>query len=86
MRFLRTGTPPVSRVLLVESGSRHLIEGVIPHLRNMLGEGTSFDLVTCYAGLPAGLSAESAVYPVHLYRGRQGPQRLCPDSSSPPAR
>jgi len=76
MRFLRTGSPRVSRVLLVESGSRHLLEGVIPHLRHMLGESTSFDLATCYAGLPAGLTAESVVYPVHEYRGRHGRRRL----------
>src|SRR5450759_1196266 len=76
MRFLRTRTPRVSRVLLVESGSRHLLEGVAPHLRSMLGEDTSFDLATCYAGLPAGLTAESVVYPVHLYRGRHGRRRL----------
>jgi len=76
MRFLRIGIPRAPRVLLVESGSRHLLEGVVPYLRSVLGERTPFDLVTCYAGLPAGLSAESAVYPVHQYRGRRGPQHL----------
>jgi len=76
MRFLRTSLPRVSRVLLVESGSRHLLEGVIPHLRSMFGEGTSFELATCYAGLPAGLTSESVVYPVYEYRGRQGRRRL----------
>jgi hypothetical protein len=76
MRFLRTGAPSVSRVLLVESGSRHLIEGVVPHLRRMLGEGTHFDLATCYAGLPLGLTAESVVYAVHEYRGRADRRRL----------
>ena len=76
MRFLRTSIPRVSRVLLVESGSRHLLEGVIPQLRNILGEGTSFDLATCYAGLPASLTAESIVYPVHEYRGGHGRREL----------
>jgi hypothetical protein len=76
MRFLRTSLPRVSRVLLVESGSRHLLEGVLPHLRSLLGEGTSFDLATCYAGLPDGLGAESAVYAVHEYRGRRGRRSL----------
>jgi hypothetical protein len=42
----------------------------------MLGQGTSFDLVTCYAGLPAGLTAESVIYAVHEYRGRHGRRRL----------
>ena len=59
MRFLRTRTAPVSRVLLVESGSRHLLEDAIPKLHKLLGESTPFDLLTCYAGLPAGLTAES---------------------------
>jgi hypothetical protein len=76
MRFLRTSLPSVTRVLLVESGSRHLLEGVLPHLRSLLGEQARFDLATCYAGLPAGLDAETAVYPVHEYRGLQGRRSL----------
>lgn len=76
MRFLRTSVPPIARVLLVESGSRHLLESVLPHLRSLLGDQTPFDLLTCYTGLPAGLTAESAVYPVHEHRGRHGRRRL----------
>jgi hypothetical protein len=76
MRFFRTSLPRVSQVLLVESGSRHLLEGVLPHLRNLLGDDTPFDLATCYAGLPVGLTPETSVYAVHEYRGRQGRRSL----------
>ena len=76
MRFLRLRFPPVTRVVLVESGSRHLLEGVFPYLRNTFGEQVPIDLVTCYAGLPAGLREGSAVYHIHSYRGRLGRKRL----------
>jgi hypothetical protein len=76
MRFVRTSLPRVSGVLLVESGSRHLLEGVLPHLRSLLGEHTPFDLATCYAGLPEGLTPESSVFTVHEYRGHQGRRSL----------
>jgi hypothetical protein len=76
MRFLRLGLPATPRVLLVESGSRHLIEGVIPYLRNTFGTGVPIDLVTCYAGLPLGLPGSPAVYHIHKYRGRDGRRRL----------
>ena len=76
MRFVRTSLPRVSRALLVESGSRHLLEGVLPHLRSLLGDEVPFDLATCYAGLPVGLTTESSVYAVHEYRGRQGRRSL----------
>jgi hypothetical protein len=83
MRFLSLRLPPVSHVLLVESGSRHLLEGVIPHLRRLFGEDLRFDLVTCYAGLPAGLApGASQVFPIHEFRGRGGRQRLCRALSS----
>ena len=77
MRFLRLRFPEVTRVLVVESGSRHLVEGALPRLRGHLGEHVPFDLVTCYAGLPAGLDPQSSVvYRIHTYRGRQGRRRL----------
>lgn len=76
MRFLRLRFPPTTRVLLVESGSRHLLEGVLPYLRVTFGGQIPIDLVTCYAGLPAGLGEGSVVYHIHRYRGRQGRARL----------
>jgi len=49
--------PPVSRILLVESGSRHLIEDLIPNLPPIFGDPLSIDLVTCYAGAPVNLGS-----------------------------
>jgi len=77
MRFFRLRSPVPSRVILVESGSRHLLTGAITYFRNCYGEHLPFDLVTCYAGLPPGLPPDSAsIYPIHKFRGRQGRRRL----------
>jgi hypothetical protein len=76
MRFLRLGFPAAARILLVESGSRHLLEAVLPYLRETFGEQAPVGLVTCYAGLPAGLPEGAGVYHIHNYRGRQGRKRL----------
>jgi hypothetical protein len=62
--FFRRRHPPVSRILLVESGSRRLIEGLLPALRTSYGERVPIDLVTCYPGMPEGVSA---VYRVSDY-------------------
>ena len=52
------------RILLVESGSRSLIEGVIPHLVDAFGE-VPLDLVTCFGGAPAGVTG--SIYRVSDY-------------------
>ena len=67
----------MSSILLVESGSRGLIEGLIPGLRQSWGESISIDLVTCYSTLPKGFEAHNTrVYRVGDYRGRTGRGRL----------
>jgi hypothetical protein len=71
--FLRRRQPPVSRILLVESGSRHVIERVLPGLRQTHGESVPIDLVTCYPGAPAGVDA---VQRVTGYQGATGRRRL----------
>ncbi|RPI10071.1 MAG: hypothetical protein EHM65_08490 [Acidobacteriales bacterium] len=77
MRFFRLRFPDVSRVVLVESGSRHLSESVIPRLRDYFGSEVPIDLVTCYAGLPTGLREDSStVFHIHNYRDREGRRRL----------
>ena len=74
--FLTSRCPHVSRIVLVESGSRHLIGGVLPFLRSQFG-GFLMDLVTCYAGLPEGLDPRSdGVFRVGEYRGKEGRARL----------
>ena len=46
--------PPVQRVLLVESGSRELLEALLPKLPGLFGQPVAVDLVTCYGGVPKG--------------------------------
>jgi hypothetical protein len=71
--FLRRRQPPVSRILLVESGSRRLIEHVLPGLRCTYGESVPIDLVTCYPGAPEGVDL---VHRVADYRGASGRRQL----------
>lgn len=72
--FFRRHLPPSSRILLIESGSRRLIEGVIPHLRSSFGEHVEIDLVTCYPGVPQGFRGN--VFRIGEYGGSAGRARL----------
>jgi hypothetical protein len=66
--FLSRRLPEFSRVLLVESGSRALLEKVIPLLRGPDGSDSIIDVVTCYGGVPQGLNTETArIYRVADY-------------------
>ena len=49
--FVSRHIPPFDRTLLVESGSRHLIEDLLPGIYDHHPDA-QVDLVTCYAGLP----------------------------------
>lgn len=61
--FLRPHkAPPIGRILLVESGSRHLLERLIPNLRQVYGEALEIDLCTCFTGAPAALGAAGKIY------------------------
>ena len=68
MRYIlsRRGVP-ITRVLLIESGSRSLIEGLLPHLRATWARDVPIDLITCYNGVPAGLGPDDAVFRVTEY-------------------
>jgi hypothetical protein len=75
--FLSRRIPEPSSILLVESGSRGLVEGLIGHLRETWSDEIFIDLVTCYAKPPEGFRAEnSRVYRVTDYRGRDARKRL----------
>ena len=52
--FFSRAVPPLTRILLVESGSRHLFDTLIPKLYQIYGDGIEIDLVTCFAGVPEG--------------------------------
>jgi hypothetical protein len=72
VRYVLThGDPPVHAILLVESGSRHLVEKLVPSLRQSWGNDVFIDLVTCYPDFPRGLESTSTrLYYVPDYRGR----------------
>jgi len=66
--FFRRRVPELTRILLVESGSRRVTENVIPRMRTQFGDGVPIDLVTCFAGSPAGFAR---IYNVNDYRARR---------------
>jgi hypothetical protein len=71
--FFRRAIPPFTRILLVESGSRELLESLLPKLYQN-NPGMTCDLVTCYAGAPSTFRAsQGAVYHVTDYPA--GPAR-----------
>ena len=78
VRYLLTGRlPAVNSILLVESGSRGLVEGLIQGLRQSWGGEIIIDLVTCFATLPKGFEPQTTrVYRVADYRGREARARL----------
>jgi hypothetical protein len=75
--FFRRHVPPVTRILLIESGSRSILEKVIPSLKIGFGDHIELDLVTCYAGLPKGF--EGQVFRVTDYGGGPGRNQLWAD-------
>jgi hypothetical protein len=78
VRYFLTGRlPKVTSILLVESGTRGLIEGLIPGLRQSWGDQIPVDLVSCYASLPKGFEPHNTrVYRVGDYHGRAARGRL----------
>lgn len=75
LRLFKRRTPALSRILLVESGSRPLVERAIQMMSARRGAGI-IDVVTCYEGAPMGLHEESAVFRVSDYQGRPGRKKL----------
>jgi hypothetical protein len=78
--FFQRGHPPFTKVLLIESGSRRLFDGLIPGLLAMYGPQLQIDLVTCFAGAPEGFKGPEGligeVFRVTDYTGRAGRKRL----------
>ena len=68
MRYILTqAVPKGTRILLIESGSRSILEAIIAHLQTGWGEGMPMDVITCYGGEPAGLTPDSRVFRVADY-------------------
>jgi len=78
MRYcLSARIPEPKAILLVESGSRNIVETVIPGLRHTWGADVPIDLISCYANLPAGFDpGMTRVYRVGDYRGRKARTEL----------
>lgn len=75
--FLTSKTPPLTRILLVESGSREIFEGFLPAFYERFGEQLRVDVITCYAGVPRNfLENRGRVYRTTDYPGRAGRRRL----------
>ncbi len=64
-------------MLLVESGSRSVMESLLPRAIERSREVERIDLVTCYPGSPQGLDeAHSKVWRVWEYTGRERRKEL----------
>ena len=72
--FLRRYIPPLTRVLLIESGSRGVFDRLIPVLFQFGGDGMEIDLVTCHQELPPGFLGR--VYRVQDYTNPAARKRL----------
>jgi len=75
--FFSKRVPPFTRLLMVESGSRYLLDNLLPDLPGIHGDHLQVDLVTCFAGLPEGFRPDhGTVYHVAAYPGRANRKRL----------
>jgi hypothetical protein len=74
--FLRSRYPDVSSILLIESGSRSIVERVVTALRRGYGDEVPIDIVSCFAARPEGFDERTRVYRVADYRGREGRRKL----------
>ncbi|MBL8211943.1 MAG: hypothetical protein JNK87_14595 [Bryobacterales bacterium] len=62
--FFSTHIPHFDRVLLVESGSRHIFDNLLPGVREQYGDRFQADLVTCFTGQPEHLPPGAQVWRV----------------------
>jgi hypothetical protein len=65
--WLSRAEPQGTRILLIESGSRSLMESTVPLLMNTWAGDYRFDLVTCYGGVPDCLPPDTEVFRVYEY-------------------
>jgi hypothetical protein len=74
--FLSKSVPPFSRVLLVESGRRQLLEDLLSGLYDV-HPNMQADLLTCYGGVPGNFqAARGEVYRVTDYPGGNSRKKL----------
>ncbi len=66
----------VERMLIVESGSRQILEAGIPRFRAVFGDGVQVDLLTCLPGLPQALKSTARAFRVTECRTNADRRRL----------
>lgn len=75
--FLSQRIPHFDRVAIVESGSRQLLEDLLPGLYELYGPQLQIDLITCYAGAPAGFRSDRGrLWRITDYPGPAGRARI----------
>ncbi len=74
--FVRGRYPAVSSILLIESGSRSIVERVVHNLRRGYGDDVPIDVVSCFAARPEGFDERTRIFRVSDYRGREGRRKL----------
>jgi hypothetical protein len=80
--FLSKSVPPFSRVLLVESGRRELLNELLSELYD-LHPAMQADLITCYGGVPDNFrDARGSVYRVTDYPNSNSRKRLYAELSA----
>jgi hypothetical protein len=65
--FFSRATPEFTQLVLVESGSRYILDNLLPGLTRLYGERLRIDLVTCFTGVPAGFPPGSRIFRVWDY-------------------
>ncbi len=78
MRYAFTSRhPPTFRVLVVESGPRHVLERLLPALAKNYPDLQQIDILTCHPGIPQGFDARRGrIFRVQEYRGGTARRRL----------
>lgn len=74
--FFSRHIPSIERLLLVESGSRYILDNLIPGLVEGYSENLHIDVVTCFNGEPAQLPANARIYRVWEYPDSPSRNRL----------
>lgn len=76
--FFSRQVPRSTRILLIESGSRSVLEKLLPALPRIFGN-VEIDIVTCYAGEPKHFNG--TLFSIHKYGGPSGREQLFADLS-----
>jgi len=75
--FISKRFPPFDRVAIIESGSRHLLEALLPKFYELFGESMQLDLITCFGGTPRAFQPERGqVFRITNYSGHEGRESL----------